>query len=141
MAITDTTTPYEVLIRYGPDGKFQGAHVQTMRTVKDGDEVLAQTVGDAQSLGDESDPAFKAVLGQALADAISTHAGLTTDRDAQQARADGMVNDLAEAERARDLALSAQAAAEEAQAAAEAALATLQAWRVSVEAAWNGTGG
>lgn len=48
--LTDEKLPYEVLIRFGIDGKVQGAHCQYRRRVMLGDELLKDEVGEAMPL-------------------------------------------------------------------------------------------
>lgn len=48
MTIEKTSRPYEFLVRWGGDGTIQGAHIQFIDEVKDGDEILAAKVGHAQ---------------------------------------------------------------------------------------------
>lgn len=71
MPITDVTVPYEILIRFGPDGKVQGAHVQKRRIIKDGDTVLVDTPLDAEPLDISKDFPSSEILGDTLADALS----------------------------------------------------------------------
>jgi len=71
MPITDVTVPYEILIRFGPDGKVQGAHVQNRRIVRDGDTVLADMPLDAEPLDISKDFPASEVLGDTLTAALS----------------------------------------------------------------------
>lgn len=41
MTITVETQPYEILIRYAPDGSIAGAHWKTLRVVRVGNETLS----------------------------------------------------------------------------------------------------
>lgn len=50
MEITDTKTPYEILIRFGMDGLPTGAHCQYLRRVVLDGEVLKEEVGQAEPL-------------------------------------------------------------------------------------------
>lgn len=50
MALIDTNTPYEILIRFGYDGLPKGAHAQYLRRVILDDEVLKEEIGDAVPL-------------------------------------------------------------------------------------------
>jgi hypothetical protein len=48
--LKDEKLPYEILIRFGIDGKVQGAHCQYRRRVMLGDELLKDEVGEAMPL-------------------------------------------------------------------------------------------
>lgn len=53
MSLEKTIKPYEILIRFSPDGEISGAHFKQIETVKDGEEILAQkeTVAEAIEIG------------------------------------------------------------------------------------------
>jgi len=48
MAIERIIRPYELLVRWGADGAIQGAHVQFIEEIKEGAQVIAATLGNAQ---------------------------------------------------------------------------------------------
>lgn len=48
--ITDTKTPYEILIRFGDDGKPRGAHAQFIRRITIDGELVKEEIGNAEPL-------------------------------------------------------------------------------------------
>lgn len=93
MAMTDTTVPYEILIRYDEAGALQGAHYQARRIMTvDGVRVMDQPgpaipLALAASPDGPSLPTLQAVLGEALTAALSQVDTLTTALAAADARA------------------------------------------------------
>lgn len=68
MDLKDETIPYEILIRFGEDGAFKGAHQQRRRVVTLGAERLKDEVLPAEPL----DPSgFASVMGEAAARALA----------------------------------------------------------------------
>lgn len=71
MALEDRKTPYELLVRFNPDGSVRGAHAQFMRRVTLDGELLKEEIGAAEPL-DTADLATSALMSdiarQALAD-------------------------------------------------------------------------
>lgn len=68
------TTPYELLVRWGADGKIRGAHYQFVtRYVEDG-EIVTEKLSDAQPIGLDGSGDFplKDILTKAQADALAT---------------------------------------------------------------------
>ncbi|MGY0794331.1 hypothetical protein ACW7BJ_33705 [Azospirillum argentinense] len=45
-----TKTPYELLVRWDQSGALQGAHVQYRYVIRDGDDVIGETIGQALPL-------------------------------------------------------------------------------------------
>lgn len=72
------TVPYEILIRYDENGKFMGASSATHELViaDDGITVVARKIVGPIPYASPADPAFVAVLGQALSDALSAYSQL-----------------------------------------------------------------
>lgn len=60
MAITKTIQPYEVLFRFWP-GQPVAAHVQRLQIIKDGDDVISETVLPAITLTEDMDEFAEAV--------------------------------------------------------------------------------
>lgn len=50
MAIKDTKTPYEILIRYGSDGSIQGVHALCLRKIVLNGEVLKEETVPAEDV-------------------------------------------------------------------------------------------
>lgn len=71
MALTDTTVPYEILVRFGIDGQVQGAHVQRRRLVLDDGKILLDQPQPAEALG-ISDFPTSGVMTAAAAAALAT---------------------------------------------------------------------
>lgn len=78
MDLKDETIPYEILIRFGEDGAFKGAHQQRRRVVTLGAERLKDEVLPAEPL----DPAgFAAVMGEAAAKAMAEGAAALAESE------------------------------------------------------------
>jgi hypothetical protein len=75
--LADTRTPYEVLIRYGVEGKPVGAHVQYLRRVTLGDEVLKEEVESASAVTLDDLPLL---IDKAAADALIQVTRLNEDK-------------------------------------------------------------
>lgn len=87
--VTDVTIPYEILIRFGDDGAFKGAHQVRRRRVTVGGELVNEQELPAEPLAGE---AFAAAIGEAaamaLADASTAVArAVVAEREAGEARA------------------------------------------------------
>ena len=101
--------PYEVLIRFGDDGEVRGSHVIWQYIVKDGDKIVANTIGSAEPAGEDGSdfPLSKAVsvaIGQGLGlagsklnDAEAQIASLTSERDKAREALNQLVAELKEA--------------------------------------------
>lgn len=63
MTTTTTKQPYELLIRWNQDGQLAGAHVQYRYVIKEGEQIVSESVGLAESL---------ALGGFPLADVLNT---------------------------------------------------------------------
>ena len=66
MSIERVSRPYEFLVRWGPGGVIQGAHIQFIEEVKDGGEVIAATLGNAHVVALAGESGFP------LADVLSS---------------------------------------------------------------------
>lgn len=77
MAITDTKTPYEILIRFGLDGLPAGAHCQYLRRVVLDGEVLKEEVSPAEPIDLDGFPTSE-VMTDVLRDALAQIALLTS---------------------------------------------------------------
>lgn len=91
--ISDTTIPYEILIRFDAEGQVAGAHYVARRIVRLDGEVLKDEIGAAQPVGlGPGDAAagktLDAVLGAALAGALATIAAREAEIADLRARAD-----------------------------------------------------
>lgn len=80
MAIEDKKIPYELLVRYGLDGKPAGAHVVYRRRVVMDGEVLKDEVGPAEPIDLDGFPTSD-VMKDALRDALAQIAVLTAQGD------------------------------------------------------------
>lgn len=69
MAISDTTVPYEILIRFGEDGAPRGAHCQRRRIVELDGERLKDEVLPAEPLALDGFPT-SAIMSDTLRDAL-----------------------------------------------------------------------
>ena len=104
MPTTDTTVPYEILIRYDEAGALQGAHYQTRRIMTvDGMRVMDQPgpaipLALAASPDGPSLPTLQAVLDEALTTALAQVDTLTTALAAADARAEAAETRAAAAE-------------------------------------------
>jgi hypothetical protein len=72
MALEDKSVPYEILIRFDPEGRLQGAHKIERRIVALDGEVLKDEPGDAQPLDVGPDGTLWGVLDQAQIVALAT---------------------------------------------------------------------
>lgn len=70
MALTDEKLPYEILIRFGQDGKPRGAHVQYRRLVVLDDEVLKDDEMPAEPLTIDNFPA-SSIMGDTATAALA----------------------------------------------------------------------
>lgn len=72
------TVPYEILIRYDENGNFKGASSSTYDLViaDDGITVMARKIVGPVPYASPADPAFVAVLGQALSDALAANSAI-----------------------------------------------------------------
>ena len=75
MAVSDTTLPYEILIRFDEAGQLKGAHKIVRRLVALDGEILKDEVGQAQPIRTddaEASDGLWGVLGQALTSALAS---------------------------------------------------------------------
>jgi len=72
------TIPNEILIRYDDSGVFKGASFATQMVViaDDGVTIISRTASSLVPYALPADPAFVAVLGQALSDALAANTAL-----------------------------------------------------------------
>lgn len=80
--------PNEILVRYDDSGAFQGAYTGTLTLViaDDGVTVISRTASGLTPYASPADPAFVAVLGQALSDALAANTALQAQVTALQAK-------------------------------------------------------
>lgn len=101
MPTTDTTAPYEILIRFDAAGTLQGAHYQTRRIVEiDGERIMDQLLA-AEPLAlaaEAAGPTLAAVLGETLTASLAQLDTLTAALAEANARADEAEARAAEAE-------------------------------------------
>lgn len=76
MALTDSTVPYEILIRFNDDGTPRGAHVQSRRVVTNDGEVLKDDILPAAPLDLAGFPT-SAIMSNTARDAL-TQIGVLT---------------------------------------------------------------
>jgi len=79
MALTDTKTPYEILIRFGLDGLPTGAHCQYLRRVVLDGEVLKEEVGQAEPLDIAGFPT-SGIMSNTARDALARVTALETEK-------------------------------------------------------------
>lgn len=68
--VQDIKTPYEILIRFGEDGKPRGAHAQFIRRVTLDGELLKEELGNAEPLDLEDFPT-SSLMTDATRDALA----------------------------------------------------------------------
>ncbi|MGY0782128.1 hypothetical protein ACW7BC_29980 [Azospirillum argentinense] len=83
-----TKTPYELLVRWDQSGALQGAHVQYRYVIRDGADVIGETLGPAEPLALEAADGFPLgdLLSQVQIDALIAMAAAEAERDAALAR-------------------------------------------------------
>lgn len=94
MSLTKNTTLYEVLLRFGENGKLKGAHAQYLETIEEDGVVIQASTGPAipLSLADDKDkPTLAAALGEATAALIA--AKEAAEAEAAALRADNAAKD------------------------------------------------
>lgn len=102
MALTDEKIPYEILIRFGKDGKPQGAHVQYRRLVVLDGEILKDEEQPAEPLSIDNFPA-SSIIGDTATSALArvndvegmlrqAQAAVTSERSMRQ-KAEGVIMD------------------------------------------------
>lgn len=79
--ITEKDVPYEILIRYGEDGRVQGAHAQMRHIIDMGDRRLADELGPALPLSTEGFPTSE-IMTATQADALDQLAVLKAENAA-----------------------------------------------------------
>ncbi|CAO3426706.1 hypothetical protein [Azospirillum argentinense] len=79
-----TKTPYELLVRWDQSGALQGAHVQYRYVIRDGEDVIGETLGQAVPLTLEAADGFPLgdLLSQVQIDALTAVASAAAERDA-----------------------------------------------------------
>jgi len=70
MALTDVKIPYEILIRFGEDGKPKGAHVLFRRVVTLDGEILKDEIQSAEPIDVEGFPTSQ-LMADATRDALA----------------------------------------------------------------------
>ncbi|QCO07545.1 hypothetical protein [Azospirillum argentinense] len=80
--------PYELLVRWDQSGALQGAHVQYRYVIRDGVDVIGETIGQALPLTLEAADGFPLgdLLSQAEEDALTGMAAAVAERDTALAR-------------------------------------------------------
>lgn len=75
--------PYELLVRWGVDGKISGAHVQWRYIVRDGDVIVTESVSKAEPVDIDNTPGYPLddIIDKTLQDALATVNALTAERD------------------------------------------------------------
>lgn len=81
MEIQDKTVPYEILIRFNPDGKPRGAHAQNRRVITLDGEIVKDEILDALPL-DIADFPSSSVMSGITKDALSEISRLNLALDA-----------------------------------------------------------
>lgn len=95
--VIDINVPYEILIRFGTDGKPRGAHAQFLRRVMLDGELLKEELGNAVPL-DISDFPASDIIGQTATDALAELTRANAENSALAAALNEQANKLAEAE-------------------------------------------
>lgn len=78
MTITDKTYPYEVLVRFNPDGTPRGAHCQRIRVVTLNGETLKEDILDPEEI-DTTDFPTSVLMADATRDALAIAQRLQDD--------------------------------------------------------------
>ncbi|PNQ94960.1 hypothetical protein C1S70_31380 (plasmid) [Azospirillum argentinense] len=80
--------PYELLVRWDQSGALQGAHVQYRYVIRDGEDVIGETIGQALPLTLEAADGFPLgdLLSQVQIDALTGMAAAVAARDTALAR-------------------------------------------------------
>jgi hypothetical protein len=94
--IQDQTFPYELLVRFGPDGTPTGAHVQYLRRITLDGEIIKDDVLPAQPIDLAGFPTSP-IMEDACRDAIAKVAAQTTQITALTGQLDTVNADLAKA--------------------------------------------
>lgn len=84
--VSDTSIPYEILIRFDENGNLRGAHKRMRRMVKIDNEIVKNEPGDAEPISID-DGALWGVLDAAHTMAMAINNALTT----QIAQKDGQI--------------------------------------------------
>ena len=83
MALDDTKTPYEILIRYGIDGQPKGAHCRYLRRVVLDGEVLKEEEGPPEPLELAGFPT-SAIMSDTARNALSRVSSLEAENNAMR---------------------------------------------------------
>ena len=101
-----TKQPYELLVRWGPDGKLKGAHIQWCYVTTDGGKRVSESVGDAEPVDVSKGFPLQDVLNKAQAEALEglskrdeAIAALSTDLRKTKTMAEGAGNLIKRMER------------------------------------------
>lgn len=95
--VLDRKIPYEILIRFGDDGKPRGAHAQYIRRVTLDGELLKEELGEAVPLDISGFPSSD-IIGQVATDALAELTRVNAENAALTSALNEQANKLAQAD-------------------------------------------
>lgn len=104
-SVEDLKMPYEILVRFGDDGKPRGAHAQYIRRVTVDGELLKEEIGNAEPLDLEGFPTsgiMSDTLRDALAEVTRLNATVISEREAANAHIAELEKSLSEMQELSD---------------------------------------